>query len=211
MEPTNLVFFLIVCFLHDLSLAFSDHSNVPIGIHPLDEKYFASEVIRCKDGSNSFTKDRINDEFCDCVDGTDEPVHLIPSYCDLQEHQLALLPNSIAGFQEAHLDFYSLRELTTKFVVYLIPYCCDGSDEYDGSITCPNTCIMGGHSEYKTINYSSRISKFTSDRTKQNKVNLNGEDTIQKLQGNINTFHFILLVNHSLKLVNLSWPICFFI
>ncbi|KAL4592912.1 hypothetical protein LXL04_005919 [Taraxacum kok-saghyz] len=195
MEPTNLVFFLIVCFLHDLSLAFSDHSNVPIGIHPLDEKYFASEVIRCKDGSNSFTKDRINDEFCDCVDGTDEPG----------------TSTSPAAKFYCRISGSTPRFLFSSRVNDQICDCCDGSDEYDGSITCPNTCIMGGHSEYKTINYSSRISKFTSDRTKQNKVNLNGEDTIQKLQGNINTFHFILLVNHSLKLVNLSWPICFFI
>ncbi|KAL8472537.1 hypothetical protein ACS0TY_029662 [Phlomoides rotata] len=26
-----------------------------------------------KDGSKSFTKDRLNDNFCDCADGTDEP------------------------------------------------------------------------------------------------------------------------------------------
>lgn len=39
----------------------------------VEEKYFAAKVIRCKDGSNSFTRDRINDDFCDCVDGTDEP------------------------------------------------------------------------------------------------------------------------------------------
>ena len=38
-----------------------------------DEKYFDSEVIKCKDGSKSFTRDRVNDNFCDCVDGTDEP------------------------------------------------------------------------------------------------------------------------------------------
>lgn len=38
-----------------------------------DEKYFASEVIKCKDGSNFFTRDRINDNFCDCPDGSDEP------------------------------------------------------------------------------------------------------------------------------------------
>lgn len=38
-----------------------------------DEKYYSSEVIKCKDGSRSFTIDRLNDDFCDCVDGTDEP------------------------------------------------------------------------------------------------------------------------------------------
>ena len=38
-----------------------------------DEKYYASEVIKCKDGSKVFSRDRLNDNFCDCVDGTDEP------------------------------------------------------------------------------------------------------------------------------------------
>ncbi|KAF5481382.1 hypothetical protein F2P56_002038 [Juglans regia] len=52
----------------------SPFSNPPLlGIHPLDEKYFQPEVIKCKDGSKSFTRDRVNDDFCDCLDGTDEP------------------------------------------------------------------------------------------------------------------------------------------
>ncbi|XP_075083048.1 uncharacterized protein LOC107787249 isoform X1 [Nicotiana tabacum] len=45
-----------------------------------DEKYYGSEVIKCKDGSNSFTKDRLNDDFCDCLDGTDEPVEWWDQY-----------------------------------------------------------------------------------------------------------------------------------
>lgn len=36
-------------------------------------EYYDAELIKCKDGSKSFTKDRLNDDFCDCVDGTDEP------------------------------------------------------------------------------------------------------------------------------------------
>ncbi|XP_074290004.1 uncharacterized protein LOC141616769 isoform X2 [Silene latifolia] len=43
------------------------------GVHPLDINYYAAELIKCKDGSNSFAKDRLNDDFCDCIDGTDEP------------------------------------------------------------------------------------------------------------------------------------------
>lgn len=41
-----------------------------------DEKYYGAEVITCKDGSGSFTRDRLNDNFCDCFDGTDEPGNL---------------------------------------------------------------------------------------------------------------------------------------
>lgn len=38
-----------------------------------DELYYKSDVIKCKDGSKKFSKDQLNDEFCDCPDGTDEP------------------------------------------------------------------------------------------------------------------------------------------
>jgi len=40
----------------------------------LDEKYYkSSSEIKCKDGSKKFTKAQLNDDFCDCSDGTDEP------------------------------------------------------------------------------------------------------------------------------------------
>ena len=38
-----------------------------------DEAYFRGGVIKCRDGSGKFTRDQLNDDFCDCPDGTDEP------------------------------------------------------------------------------------------------------------------------------------------
>lgn len=38
-----------------------------------DLKYYESATIWCRDGSTKFSKDRLNDNFCDCEDGTDEP------------------------------------------------------------------------------------------------------------------------------------------
>lgn len=35
--------------------------------------YKSSGFIKCKDGSKNFTKAQLNDDFCDCLDGTDEP------------------------------------------------------------------------------------------------------------------------------------------
>ncbi|GFY99015.1 LOB domain-containing protein 2 [Actinidia rufa] len=97
-----------------------------------DEKYYSTEVIKCKDGSKSFTRARINDNFCDCPDGTDEPD------------------------------------------------CCDGSDEYDGSIICHNTCVMGGNVAYKTINYGSTNTDLDVKGTEK-RVML--EDPTQKING----------------------------
>lgn len=40
----------------------------------VDEKYYkSSSEIKCKDGSKKFTRAQLNDDFCDCPDGTDEP------------------------------------------------------------------------------------------------------------------------------------------
>ncbi|KAL8483906.1 hypothetical protein ACS0TY_026552 [Phlomoides rotata] len=51
----------------------SSPSRPPIGVHSLDTKYYEAELVKCKDGSKSFTRDCLNDNFCDCTDGTDEP------------------------------------------------------------------------------------------------------------------------------------------
>lgn len=41
-----------------------------------DLEYFNSATIWCKDGTKSFPRERLNDNFCDCADGTDEPGEL---------------------------------------------------------------------------------------------------------------------------------------
>jgi protein kinase C substrate 80K-H len=38
-----------------------------------DEAYYRGGVIKCRDGSGKFTRYQLNDDFCDCPDGTDEP------------------------------------------------------------------------------------------------------------------------------------------
>lgn len=98
-----------------------------LGIAPEDEKYYkglSSGAIKCKDGSKKFTKAQLNDDFCDCPDGSDEPgTSACPSakfYCKNAGH--------------TPLQIYSSR------VNDGICDCCDGSDEYDGKVKCPNTC-----------------------------------------------------------------------
>ncbi|XP_059302741.1 glucosidase 2 subunit beta [Lycium ferocissimum] len=165
METTLILLTILLlsfCFFH-VSIS---STELPIGIHPLDEKYYASNVIKCKDGTNSFTKDRLNDDFCDCVDGTDEP-------------GTAACP---AG------KFYCKNVGSTPKFLFSsrvnddICDCCDGSDEYDSNVDCPNTCVMGGHFSYKKRSYRLRR-KHLDLIGGENANGVNMDDSVQRLQG----------------------------
>ncbi|XP_057997146.1 glucosidase 2 subunit beta isoform X2 [Hevea brasiliensis] len=101
-----------------------------LGIPPQDENYYkiSSETIKCKDGSKKFTKAQLNDDFCDCPDGSDEPgTSACPGgkfYCRNSGHIPVLLFSSRVN--DGICD------------------CCDGSDEYDGQVLCQNTCWEAG-------------------------------------------------------------------
>ncbi|KAK9922682.1 hypothetical protein M0R45_031135 [Rubus argutus] len=166
---TSLIPLVSACFLlvSSVSSVHSIPSPPLLGVHPLDEKYFASEVINCKDDSKSFTRDRLNDNFCDCVDGTDEPG---TSACPAGKFYCRNIGNTP-------------RLIFSSRVNDRICDCCDGSDENDGSVNCPNTCIMGGNIEYKTDHRFSRVRHLGYIDAKQTKNGVTLDDFIQKLKG----------------------------
>ncbi|KAJ0703149.1 putative mannose-6-phosphate receptor binding domain superfamily, glucosidase II beta subunit [Helianthus annuus] len=122
---------LVCCSILVLRSAVAVSENI-LGVAPKDEEYYkvlsSSGTIKCRDGSNSFTKAQLNDDFCDCTDGTDEPgTSACPSgkfYCRNAGH--------------SPLSVFSSR------VNDGICDCCDGSDEYDGKVKCTNTCWEAG-------------------------------------------------------------------
>ncbi|CAN6453853.1 unnamed protein product [Victoria cruziana] len=129
-----------------------------LGLSPLDDKNFKSEVIKCKDGSKSFARSRLNDGFCDCADGTDEPkTAACPEgkfFCRNSGHMPLMLFSSRVN--DGICD------------------CCDGSDEYDGKIKCPNTCWEAGKTareklkkKISTFQEGSAIRKQEIEHTKQ--------------------------------------------
>ncbi|CAG8432966.1 11027_t:CDS:10 [Diversispora eburnea] len=88
----------------------------------------------CLDGSGFIPYEAINDEYCDCADGSDEPG---TSAC----------PNSKFYCKNiGHIPAYISSSRVNDGVCD--PECCDGSDEYDGKINCPNKCEEFG-AEYR--------------------------------------------------------------
>eukprot|EP00898_Chlorokybus_atmophyticus_P004245 jgi/Chlat1/4821/Chrsp31S04866 len=90
----------------------------------------SSTTFRCRDGSKSIPADQVNDDFCDCNDGSDEPG---TSAC----------PNG--KFYCANRG-YTPKVLNASFVNDGICDCCDASDEYDARGHCTNTCQQFGQS-----------------------------------------------------------------
>ena len=120
-----------------LLLASASTGAMPRNTHGMAEsdidKLSSSEVFSCKDGSAVLPIARLNDDFCDCADGSDEPGTSACAgtgtgdrfYCTNQGHLGRFIPSSRVG--DGVCD------------------CCDGSDEQlavasGGSVECPNTC-----------------------------------------------------------------------
>ncbi|KAJ1365560.1 hypothetical protein KIN20_025931 [Parelaphostrongylus tenuis] len=102
--------------------------GVPYNKGPLYRK--SSSEFVCFDGSRSISYDHVNDDYCDCPDGSDEPgTSACPNgkfHCANKGHTPVDIPSSRVNDR--------------------ICDCCDGSDEYNGSVECPNICDELGHS-----------------------------------------------------------------
>ncbi|GJP57270.1 hypothetical protein CLOM_g16294 [Closterium sp. NIES-68] len=98
------------------------------GVAPQDWAHFSGSTVACRDGSRWIAASRVNDDFCDCADGTDEPgtsaCALARFYCRNRGH--------------TPLSLFSSR------VNDGICDCCDGSDEYASGAGCNDTCVQMG-------------------------------------------------------------------
>ncbi|KAG1367943.1 glucosidase 2 subunit beta [Cocos nucifera] len=145
-------------------------SSPLLGVSPQDEKYFAvaGAVIACKDGSRTFSKDRLNDGYCDCPDGTDEPG---TSACPQSKFYCRNIGDT------PHFLFSSR-------VNDRICDCCDGSDEYDTGMNCPNTCLKDQNvSENRIDDHDAKATKMNNSSRQETKNRVDLEDLVQKLKG----------------------------
>lgn len=97
------------------------------GVNPADASLYKSSSFKCFDGSRTMPPDAINDDYCDCADGSDEPgTSACPTgsfYCINAGHAPMNIPSSR--------------------VLDGICDCCDGSDEYNLAThvsACENVC-----------------------------------------------------------------------
>ncbi|KAL0058582.1 hypothetical protein AAF712_010460 [Marasmius tenuissimus] len=101
---------------------------------------------KCLDGSKEIRWDYVNDDSCDCPDGSDEPG---TSAC----------PNSTFYCQNVGHIGSSIRSSRVNDGV-CEPECCDGSDEPTG--VCPNTCKEVGETYRKKRDAELKIRKTGS-------------------------------------------------
>ena len=96
------------------------HRGVPLGVDPKNAARFQGETFVCDGGAVSLDFSRVNDDYCDCADGADEPGTSACSsgsfHCRNRGHQPVNVPSSRVG--DGVCD------------------CCDGSDERAAG-SCP--------------------------------------------------------------------------
>ncbi|KAF4616007.1 hypothetical protein D9613_011454 [Agrocybe pediades] len=117
-----------------------------LGVSPdLISKYSPSKsnTWKCLDGSKEIPWSAVNDDFCDCTDGSDEPgTGACPNtqfYCQNAGHIGAFIPSSRVHDGLCETD------------------CCDGSDEKPG--VCPNNCKEIGEAYQKKRNAELKIQR----------------------------------------------------
>ncbi|KAG0367302.1 glucosidase II beta subunit-like-domain-containing protein [Gamsiella multidivaricata] len=143
---------ILVTLALDLAQANVHDTRGPRGVAPSRSKLYTPDSAgnwQCFDGTKVVPFTAINDDYCDCLDGSDEPG---TSACG----------NSYFYCENAgHIPAYLISSRVNDGVCD--PECCDGTDEYDGNTHCPNICEEVGTEAKKERERIRKIEREGSD------------------------------------------------
>lgn len=157
-------FFLQFFILFSISFAFFDFlktktNKIPVnkesfdlkflGIHPSNLPYYKeSSTFFCDNNTKELTLDQLNDDYCDCLDGIDEPGTSACSYINQNPDKDTVFSSSNFKYSSTinkslfycENKGYNPAFLNTNKVNDGYCDCCDGSDEVNSQTVCYNTC-----------------------------------------------------------------------
>lgn len=132
------------------------------GVHPDDQLKYGSggtNEWKCLLSEQTIEAERINDDYCDCKDGSDEPG---TSACAKQNSRFWCRGAKLRGGGQVGAHW-----MYSTYVNDGICDCCDGSDEKSG---CTNTCgalALRLHEEQETVRKGAEIRKSYVEKAKQ--------------------------------------------
>lgn len=129
------VLFILLCVAWPRILV-RGSSQLPRGASPAEAVLYVTDgsgQFTCRDGSKKIPYARVNDDYCDCEDGSDEPG---TSAC-------------LNGVFYCANNGDEAKTLRSMFVDDGVCDCCDGSDEPKG--TCPDVCREIGRETLKRV------------------------------------------------------------
>uniref|UniRef100_A0A8C5STQ5 PRKCSH beta subunit of glucosidase II n=1 Tax=Laticauda laticaudata TaxID=8630 RepID=A0A8C5STQ5_LATLA len=125
-------------------LAYPVEVKRPRGVSLTNHHFYdESKSFTCLDGSATISFDRVNDDYCDCKDGSDEP-------------GTAACPNgrfhcSNAGYRPMYIPSSRINDGICD--------CCDTTDEYNSGTICENTCREMGRKEREALKQMAEVAR----------------------------------------------------